>query len=335
MTYVSRTPLALALIALAVGACTARNEAQSLSGGTQYTSLDTILDGRHGHPAAAVAIRPATPVAVLPAWIGRPVRLQESATSDLFEQTVSLNRAPRGGARENFVLVRLSRTDAVARAGNESVIALERPTEAGIRAELAAAFPETAMQVVSRPAANAYGPYGFAIGRMAGGARCLYAWQWIEAAPDLDPASRRPGQLSLRIRLCRDDITLDAMAAAVDQIKLVVRFAGTALAAPPPRAATVAQQHARPRTAVKQPAAAVAETDAPATTALPSGRRYLGVPDATAPDDGRIVRNAGPGPATLSRGFVGAQPPAQTETIIADLPPEALRGPVARAGARP
>ncbi len=53
-------------------------------------------------------------------------------------------------------------------AAGEASPAGGRPTETGIRAELAAAFPGTAMQVVTRPAANAYGPYGLAVGRAAG-----------------------------------------------------------------------------------------------------------------------------------------------------------------------
>ncbi|WP_267426903.1 cellulose biosynthesis protein BcsN [Methylobacterium sp. GC_Met_2] len=336
MTLTIRTSLALALTALALGACTARDEVRSSSGGARYASLDAIADGRRHSARATAPARPATPVVVLPDWIGRPVRLQERDAADEFEQSVSLSLAPRGGTRENLVLLRMSHTEAGAEVVSGDLVPGGRPTEAGIRAELVAAFPGTVMHVVPHPAANAYGPYGLAVGRTAGGARCLYAWQWIAAAPELDPASRGSASLSLRVRLCRDDIPLDAMAAAVNQIKLVTRYEGSpVIGTPAPRAPSAARRHARPRTVVGSPDPTPAGTAGQAAT-LPAGRRYLGIPDAAAtPDDGQALRDAGPGPAALSRAFVGAQPPAPAEAIVADLPPEALRGPVARAAARP
>ena len=327
MTFPVRPLRALALTALLLGACTARDAARSVAGTPRYASLDAIADGRL--PASADPGRPATPMAVLPDWAGRPVRLREHDGADAFEQAVSLSPAPRGAGGENGILLRMPRGSAT----GEASLAGGRPTETGIRAELAAAFPGTAMQVVTRPAANAYGPYGLAVGRAAGGARCLYAWQWIAAAPDLDPDSGRSGPVSLRIRLCRDDITLEAMAAAITQITLVPRHAGTPVAGP--SAARPVPAAARPRTAGRIPAAArdpapVARA-AVAATAPPPGRRYLGV--AEAPDGGRGPQDAGP--AALRQASIGAPPSIQAEASGADLPPEALRGPVARTGIRP
>ncbi|MGU3463682.1 cellulose biosynthesis protein BcsN [Methylobacterium sp. C33D] len=327
MTFPVRPLRVLALTALLLGACTARDEARSVAASPRYASLDAIADGRP--PASADPGRPATPMVVLPDWAGRPVRLRERDGADAFEQTVSLSPAPRGAGGENGVLLRLPRGGASGDAGTAG----GRPTEAGIRAELAAAFPGTAMRVVTRPAANAYGPYGLAVGRTAGGARCLYAWQWIAAAPDLDPASGRPGPASVRVRLCRDEITLEAMAASINQIKLVPRRAGTPVSGP--SAARRAPAAARPHTAARMPATArdpdpVARSPI-AATGLPPGRRYLGVPEV--PDGGRELRDAGP--AALRQASIGAPPTIQAEAGGADLPPEALRGPVARTGARP
>lgn len=333
--------LALALTALVLGACTARDETRLASGVVRHASLDALVDRGPGRAGATAPTRPVTPVAVLPDWIGRPTRLRDREGADLYEQAVSLDLSSRGSARENLVLLRLYRADAGADAADRVTGPGGRPTEAGIRAELASAFPGTEMQVVTRPAANAYGPYGFAVGRAPGGARCLYAWQWIAAAPDLDPASGRPGPLSLRVRLCRADITLEAMAAAMNQIKLVPRHEGTAVgtAAISHHAVRTVQRPARPRHAAGIPGSAPAgpptqSSATPVGVAAPAGRRYLGVPDATASDEAP-PRGADPGPAALSRAFVGAPPPAPSEGITADLPPEALRGPVARVAARP
>lgn len=284
--------LALTLAAFGLSACTAR-EASRPAAGPRYASLDALIDG----PARPEPARAATPMAVLPAWIGRPTRLREADRPDAFEQAVSLGAGPRGTSRENLVMLRLVRGDAAeASAGG-------KPSEAGIRAELAAQFADTPMQVVTRPAANAYGPYGLAVGRTSDGARCLYAWQWIEAAPALDPDARRPEPVSLRLRLCRADVTAEALAAAMNQIRLVPRFAGAPIVMahrPPATARHVGAASPRTQPARAEPWPGRAEP----------GRRYLGVAQAARP----------PAPEAAAE-------PATGSGLAADLPPEALRGP--------
>lgn len=304
--------LALVLAGLALSACTAR-EAALGPAAPRYASLDALIEG----PRRAAPLRAATPLVVLPDWIGTPTRLRESDRAEAFEQAVSLSPGPRGPSRENLVMLRLVRAEAAeASAGG-------RPTEAGIRAELAAMFPDTPMQVVTRPAANAYGPYGLAVGRAADGARCLYAWQWIAEAPALDPEAGGPQAVSLRLRLCRGDVTAEALAAAMNQIRLVPRFAGTPVASPRPRPAPVrVAAHRAPteRPRAESPAAEPSRTELPRLESRPEaapGRRYLGAV--------QVARPASAGPA---------QAPGQVSGLAADLPPEALRGP-APSPARP
>lgn len=324
MTRLLRTTLGLA-VALAVSplvACTPA--ARQVAGqGPRYASLDATLDPQ----ALSAPERRASPVAVLPAWIGRPIRLREHDDADRFEQAVSLSLAPRGQTRENVVIVAAPRSrEAAARLSGMSAM-MAKPSEAGIRSELEAGFPGIPMQVVTRPASNAYGPYGLAVGHSTGGARCLYAWQWIEEAPSLDAARGAPGPLSVRIRLCRSDITLEAMAAAVNQMRLVPRFEGT----PVDRAAalphTSRTRHVRTRQA--RPAE-MAERRAPAAlphaadeAPAPDGRRYLGAD--TAPASRSMPARAAL--ASDMRGRLGGTGPSAA--ITADLPPEAYRGPSA------
>ncbi|MDP4023020.1 cellulose biosynthesis protein BcsN [Methylobacterium sp. NEAU 140] len=346
MTLPTPNILALALAGLALGACTARESARTSPLAPRYASLDAAFDG--GRPAAVPPARAATPVAVLPDWIGRPLRLRERDEPDAFEQVVTLPPAPRGATRENLVLLRMSRTASAALGpAVDGMMLGGRPTEAGIRAELAAAFPDTPMQVVTRSAANAYGPYGLAIGRAPSGARCLYAWQWIADAPVLDPADRAAGPLSLRVRLCRDDMTLEAMAAAVNRLTLVPRYGGTPVAdtrPAQPASATRRRGHAhaaaarpRQRTRDAEHDAAPARTaavEAPAAAQSGAGRRYLGVAEAPLlrPE---AARDASYGAATARGSAAGPAPAPQTATLSADLPPEALRGPPPRPPGRP
>ncbi|MGX7708635.1 cellulose biosynthesis protein BcsN [Methylobacterium sp. Gmos1] len=292
-------PLILAA-ALTLGACTAQERAAA----PRFTSLDAAL------PAGALQRRP-TPVVVLPSWIGRAIALRERDGLAGFEQAITLRPPGARGGRDDLVLVS-SPTD-----GALDAVVGGKPTEAGIRAELAAAFPGTAMQVVTRPSANAYGPYGLAIGR-DGAVRCLYAWQWIPDAPVL--AGGTPTPLSLRLRLCRDDVTLEAMAAAVTQLRLVPRFSGEPVAAP----ARVASRPARPRKEAVRYA-----RPAPVAAPAPSGPRYLG--EAVERPPSAIGASAGAMRSTLA-GAIDAPSPALASLPpdAAILPPEATRGPAAR-----
>ncbi|WP_053082634.1 cellulose biosynthesis protein BcsN, partial [Methylobacterium platani] len=312
--------------ALALGACTAQERAAS-----RYASLDASL------PAAPPQRAEATPVVVLPVWIGRPVALRERDGADGFAQAFTLSTPGHRGGRDDLVLVSSPREPA-REAGPGG-----KPTEAGIRAELAGAFPGVAMQVVTRPSANAYGPYGLAIGR-AGPARCLYAWQWIPAAPVREGGA--PAPLSLRLRLCRDDLTLEAMAAAVTALRLVPRFAGEPVAtaarrpARPPRAATADAAPRPPHRArpVERPGPAVVPASgapSPAPASASSGPRYLGEAAEHGPASTGPLRSAQGGFAAIglvTPGIVDAPsgPVAGLPPGAAILPPEATRGPAPR-----
>ena len=338
-----RPHLAAAALAVALSACSSHEARVPQTADARYASLDAVASGTLGRPLSPA--RTATPIVVLPSWIGRPNRLREREDAGTLEQVVSLDLAVRSEARENLVLVKLLRSEApLVSLTDDSAPTMGRPTEAGIRAEIAAAFPGIAMQVVARPAKNAYGSYGLAVGRSARGARCLYAWQWIEDGPVLDGARAEP--VSLRVRLCRDDIGLDAMAAAVNQIRLVPRFAGEAVTAardPSVRsvrrrpirvaAAKPPRSEALLRMASPRPEAMAERQPAPATDRRPErmGRRYLG------DDIGPVAENRPLGPsvsagASLQRILAagGSQGGASPTGLTADLPPEAYRGPVSR-----
>jgi hypothetical protein len=97
-------------------------------------------------------------------------------------------------------------------------LSMTKPTEAGIRSELASQFPKMTMQVVDRPRSNAYGSYGLAVGRWANGTRCIYTWQWIDNLKS--NLSSEGGPASVRIRLCRNDVTLDQLASNIDRLQI-------------------------------------------------------------------------------------------------------------------
>lgn len=343
-------------VTLALGSCNSRETVrtpQLSASAPRYASLDAILDAGTG-TAASLQTSPtstaqlATPVAALPAWIGRPMRLREHEDADTFEQVISLSLKQRGQAHENLVMVTVPRSRAaLERLVDGSTRFKGKPTEAGIRSELAAMFPGITMQVVTRPASNTYGPYGLAIGRNAGGARCLYAWQWIEEAPAVESGQTALTPLSLRVRLCRDDITAEAMAASVNQLRLQARFEGAPVDAPVSMAAQPSAEAPRRarhegrdahRTGIERaPRPMRAPSPSIASRAPPdlSGRRYLGAdpspasgpapsqPAASAPVAARAIHGA-------LAGLGGPTPASRSVPIRADLPPEAYRGPATK-----
>lgn len=100
-----------------------------------------------------------------------------------------------------------------------------RPSQRGIAIETAARFPGMRLHVVTRPMSNAYGPFGLAVGRRADGERCIFAWQWID---DINSANGRSAGFatllgggapaSVRLRMCRSNMTLDEMAGFMEAL---------------------------------------------------------------------------------------------------------------------
>ena len=153
--------------------------------------------------------------ASLPSEAGRVKNIRQKHLVDGVRQEIVYDQ-PVSGLNDNGIDLRMRTSDAVSL---DESLALAKPTEAGIRAELAAMFPRMLMQVVEQPRSNAYGPYGLAIGRWVNGVRCIYAWQWID-----DVKTELPGQTahaaSVRVRLCRAGTSLDQMAAYVDRLQI-------------------------------------------------------------------------------------------------------------------
>jgi hypothetical protein len=68
--------------------------------------------------------------------------------------------------------------------------------------EALAAWPDSGMAVSPYFVQNAYGPFGYAIGKPGNGDTCIYAWQRIE--PWLRPSGAiRRGSVIIRLQLCQ------------------------------------------------------------------------------------------------------------------------------------
>jgi hypothetical protein len=175
----------------------------------------------------------------------------------------------------------------------------QKPSEAGIQAELASEFPRMQMRVVSTPRSNDYGTYGLAVGQWNNGARCIYAWQWIDPLPS-DGSADSGLVASWRIRLCRSDMTLDQMAALVDRLKIdPSRHDSEVQAAVVPPVEP--RKHPRKRPAT--PVAAVAQSVATTANARPFLSLQPQSPslDAASEPDPTMPAAAYRGPSTIAR----------------------------------
>lgn len=84
------------------------------------------------------------------------------------------------------------------------------PSRAALAAEMRAALPGIAMSTEQVFRHNAYGPYGVAIGSLADGSACVFAWQTIERWPASGTKGKEAG--TVRLRYCAPGASRDNLA---------------------------------------------------------------------------------------------------------------------------
>lgn len=121
--------------------------------------------------------------------------------------------------------------------GGAGMLNIGPPSEAGMKREILARYPKVPMRIVTQPRQNSAGVFGLAIGRAANGARCIFAWQWVDdirrggasADSGFSILGKRFGgsgpaagaaAASIRVHMCRKDATVDDLAATVEGLTL-------------------------------------------------------------------------------------------------------------------
>jgi hypothetical protein len=176
--------------------------------------------------AASEARRLAT--LLLPEGAGAVLRLKEKNFPNGARQEIII-ATDRGTYGENVIDVSIRTEDASPRFASPLLIG--PPTENGVRNEILSRFPDVQMNIVTRPMRNGLGPFGLAIGKHPGGARCVFAWQWIDELREASPGSSSFTKMnaliggkalaaSIRIRLCRSDSTIDQLAAHIEGLSV-------------------------------------------------------------------------------------------------------------------
>lgn len=291
-------PVAAALLMLAAAGCSPRDEVRSTRSLEAFASSSSAAPSFEAAPIPVRDLPASAALLRLPPGAEAAVSVGERREGGRRIQEIALAR--REGGDRNRLLLSLHGGKAPAS---------EQPSEAGIRAELAEAFPGERPRVLTQPRHNAFGPYGLALIAGPGPRRCVYAWQWLEGA-DARIRSRLGGDASWRGLICRDDATLDQIAGGFDRLDIGSAGRGETMAAPVRRPATA---HVAMRPTAQAPALAP-ERHQPAPQVAYGGGRYLAPVTALPPGVAQAAGQAAPG-------------------LDASLPAEAYRGPTTRSAA--
>jgi hypothetical protein len=182
-------------------------------------SLEQSADPALPRSATTKAFAPSDQgaLAKLPAAAGTIKSLSRQSFADGLQQVISYDHSVAGFKPNEVLIVSVSSLSMLRLDPQTGPLApRDQPTEAGIKTVLAADFPRMQMRIVNTPRSNEYGIYGLATGQWDNGVRCIYAWQWIDPLK----TARDSMLVSLRIRICRSNMTLDQLAGIVDGIKI-------------------------------------------------------------------------------------------------------------------
>lgn len=196
-------------------------------------------------------------------------------------------------------------------------------TQVNLTEEALAAWPGSGMAVSPYFVQNAYGPFGYAIGKPATGDTCIYAWQRI--APTLKPSGAIDrGAVAIRLQLCRRGASEQQMVEVMYKLRL------DSSVFPPRRApAAIGAIGAPIRPINAEGFAEVIPTSEPVTAPPARAPRRVATP-APAPAPAILVPApaAGtpivPSPVGATRGATGPtvpRPPAAAPRVLVPSPP--------------
>jgi hypothetical protein len=248
----------------------------------------------------------AGPIVELPPEAASVAGVSRSWQASGFSQRIRLSTDARKPESRIDVAIQTRNTP-------ESLNPAANPSDTAIRAELLREFPGVPMQIAPPgDYRNAYGDFGLAIGRSGDALRCIYVWQYVEDARSSftggEPIAAKgaePAPASLRMKLCRTDMTVDELASAASRIEIEVPD----------------NLNARPRDIKRagEPMLRTAES-APVRQNHASG--YMMPVRSAAREGQRFLASPSGAPYATSSGAFGA-----STVGAANLPPQAFTGP--------
>jgi hypothetical protein len=200
--------------------------AGALAGCATTRELPTS-EARIATPADAVIIPPPGGPAI--------VKLVSTTYTNAVRQEISLATNARS-AGENKITVTLFADEGSD--GSDAGLQDIPFTNVNLTEEALEAWPGSGMAVSPFYVQNAYGPFGYAIGKPANGDTCIYAWQRIE--PTLRPSGAvERGSIVIRLQLCRQRATEQELVQVMYQLRL-----DTEVFPPPPASPIIGMPNA-------------------------------------------------------------------------------------------
>jgi Cellulose biosynthesis protein BcsN len=161
----------------------------------------------------------------LPALAGPMIAVREKRYANGVEQTIVLESeaAADGENRIEVRVVQPGKSDD--RIKNE-YLQVRNTRQEQIRSDMKEFVWGIPMQIVGSVEANAYGTYGYALGRSKMGYNCLLGWQSVKGVMKerrlLGFTTTSHTEMSVRLRICRTDLSADQLVSIVRGMRITV-----------------------------------------------------------------------------------------------------------------
>ena len=153
--------------------------------------------------ALSTGVAPTSAFALPPPGGPAVVGVVETGYANALQQDVLL-AADTAVAGQNMIRIQL--IGEVGDATAQTRAADPFPASINVGRDLRALFPGVPMRRSDLYAQNAYGPFGYAVGRHVSGDMCLYGWQRMTSRKNAGPFSQR-GSIQVRMRICQRGAT--------------------------------------------------------------------------------------------------------------------------------
>ncbi|MEL6745332.1 MAG: cellulose biosynthesis protein BcsN, partial [Pseudomonadota bacterium] len=216
--FVPASPIALSLACLMLAGC---NQSRfpdftttgSVFGASKDTAYAHVLAERRPVQEAMV---------VMPLRAGAPLEVIQSRAGNGLKQRIVL-KGDALSSGQNTIDVRMVVKRVWPKPKKEG-IKTHSGSLAAIGAQMREALPGVSMRMSNEVNTNAYGPFGYALGRAPGNVRCLFGWQNV-AGKGREPwgiftkVSDRP-ELSVRVRICRADMNSEQLVTVLRRMRI-------------------------------------------------------------------------------------------------------------------
>jgi hypothetical protein len=154
----------------------------------------------------------------LPYLSGRPIAVREKRYANGVEQTIVLESEATADG-ENRVEVRVTQTAASDDRISSEYLQVRSSRQEQIRSDMKEFVWGVPMRILGSVEANAYGTYGYALGRSKMGFNCLLGWQNVKGVAKrkktLGFMTSNKTEMSVRFRICRSDVSEEQLVAII------------------------------------------------------------------------------------------------------------------------